>query len=145
MALVSKLENRRYRTFVIIGDGECDEGSTWECALFANQYKLNNLVVIVDSNKMQAMGNCDDVLSLTPFGDKWRSFGWNVKEIDGHNHEELIKALSIDNENRKPTVVIANTTKGKGISFMENNIIWHYRNPSDEEYEKAVKELEEEI
>lgn len=142
MALVAKKDNKSHKIYVILGDGECDEGSIWECALFANQYKLNNLVVIIDSNKMQSMDYCENTINLAPFGKKWKEFGWNVKEIDGHNHKELEEALkNIDKE--KPTVIIANTIKGKGISFMENNIVWHYRPPQGEDYENAIKELEE--
>lgn len=142
MALVAKKDNKSHKIYVILGDGECDEGSIWECALFANQYKLNNLVVIIDSNKMQSMDYCENTINLAPFEKKWKEFGWNVKEIDGHNHKELEEALkNIDKE--KPTVIIANTIKGKGISFMENNIVWHYRPPQGEDYENAIKELEE--
>lgn len=144
MAFAAKLDNKTHRVFVILGDGECDEGSIWECALFANQYKLENLVAIVDSNKMQSMDYCENTIALKPFAEKWESFGWNVKEVDGHNHKELEEALlHTDNDMHKPTVIIANTIKGKGISFMENNIVWHYRAPQGEDYEKAVKELEE--
>ena len=143
MALNAKLENKEYCTFAIIGDGECDEGSVWEMALFANQFKLNKLVVIIDYNKMQSLDYCENTLSLAPFADKWRSFGWNVIEIDGHNHDEIRNALvTAKNSVDKPTVVIANTVKGKGISFMEFNILWHYRFPHEgEEYETAIKEL----
>lgn len=144
MAFAAKLDNKKHKVFVILGDGECDEGSIWECALFANQYKLDNLVAIVDSNKMQSMDFCENTIALSPFAEKWKTFGWNVKNIDGHNHEELRNALlETENSMHKPTVVIANTIKGKGISFMENNIVWHYRAPQGEDYENAVKELEE--
>lgn len=144
MAFAAKLDNKKHKVFVILGDGECDEGSIWECALFANQYKLDNLVAIVDSNKMQSMDFCENTIALSPFAEKWKTFGWNVKDIDGHNHEELRNALlETENSMHKPTVVIANTIKGKGISFMENNIVWHYRAPQGEDYENAVKELEE--
>lgn len=144
MALAAKMDGKKHKVYVILGDGECDEGSVWECALFANQYKLDNLVVIVDANKMQSMDYCENTIALAPFAEKWKSFGWNVKDIDGHNHKELEEALlNTENAEQKPTVIIANTIKGKGISFMENNIVWHYRSPQGEEYEKAVKELEE--
>ena len=143
MAFAAKLDNKKHKVYVVLGDGECDEGSIWECALFANQYKLDNLVAIIDSNKMQSMDYCENTIALEPFAEKWKTFGWNVKEIDGHNHEELEKALLEENTMSKPTVIIANTIKGKGISFMENNIVWHYRAPQGEDYEKAVKELEE--
>lgn len=142
-AYAAKKNNKDYRTFVVMSDGECDEGSNWEAALFANHFKLDNLVAIIDYNKMQSLKLCEDTLALEPFVDKWNSFGWNVINIDGHNLEELKKSLCKDNKVKdKPTVVIANTIKGKGISFMEMNILWHYRFPHEgEEYDMAVKEL----
>ncbi|MBE5741933.1 MAG: transketolase [Clostridiales bacterium] len=143
MALNAKLENKDYCTFAIVGDGECDEGSVWEMALFANQFKLNKLVVIVDSNKMQSLDYCENTLALAPFAEKWKSFGWNVLDIDGHDHDQIREALiTAKNSEDKPTVIIANTVKGKGISFMEFNILWHYRFPHEgEEYDTAIKEL----
>ena len=143
MALGAKLDKKPYYTYAIIGDGECDEGSVWEMALFANHFKLNQLVVIVDHNKMQSLDFCENTLSLAPFADKWKSFGWNVLEVDGHNHDELRNALnSAKQSDDKPTVIIANTVKGKGVSFMEYDILWHYRFPHDgEEYDGALKEL----
>ena len=145
MAMAAKRDKKDHRVFVVLGDGECDEGSVWEAALFANHYRLDNLVAIIDHNHMQSLDYCDNTIELSPFADKWKAFGWNVIEIDGHNHEELRNALKdTHNENKKPTVVIANTIKGKGISFMENNILWHYRFPHEgEEYDNAVRELEE--
>lgn len=144
MALAGKQDNNDYNVFVILGDGECDEGSVWEAALFANQHDLSNLIAIIDHNKIQGMGFSEDILTLEPVGDKWKSFGWNVIEIDGHDHEMLKKALkeAKDNQN-KPTAIVANTVKGKGISFMENDVTWHYQSPQDELYTKAIKELEE--
>ena len=143
MAMAAKMKGEEHRVFVLMGDGECDEGSVWECALFSNQYKLENLVAIVDHNKMQSLDFCENTISLKPFAQKWKDFGWNVIEIDGHNHDELRNALqNTENEEHKPTVIIANTIKGKGISFMENNIVWHYRAPQGEDYKKAVEELE---
>jgi transketolase len=143
MALNAKLENKPYYTYAIVGDGECDEGSVWEMALFANQFKLNRFVVIVDHNKMQSLDFCENTLSLAPFADKWRAFGWNVFDIDGHDHDELRRAFAEAKQSQdKPTVIIANTIKGKGISFMENDILWHYRFPHDgEEYDGALAEL----
>lgn len=143
IALNAKLENKDYCTFAIVGDGECDEGSVWEMALFANQFKLNKLVVIVDSNKMQSLDYCENTLALAPFAEKWKAFGWNVIDIDGHNHDEIRDALTrAKNSEDKPTVIIANTVKGKGISFMEFNILWHYRFPHEgEEYDTAISEL----
>lgn len=143
IALNAKLENKDYCTFAIVGDGECDEGSVWEMALFASHFKLNKLVVIVDSNKMQSLDYCENTLALAPFAEKWKAFGWNVIDIDGHNHDEIRDALTrAKNSEDKPTVIIANTVKGKGISFMEFNILWHYRFPHEgEEYDTAIKEL----
>lgn len=143
IAMAAKKDGGNYKVFVIVGDGECNEGTIWESALFANNFNLSNLVVIVDHNKMQCMDFCDNVIKLNPFADKWKAFGWNVLEIDGHNHIELKKALTIaKNNDSSPTVIIANTIKGKGISFMENNIKWHGSAPKEEDYIKAVQELE---
>lgn len=141
IALNSKLKNKGYRTFVLAGDGECDEGSVWEMALFAHQYKLDNLIVIVDHNKMQAMGYCEEVADHVNLAKKWVAFGWEVVEIDGHNHSQIREALRQKVEN-KPLCVIAHTIKGKGVSFMENNLLWHYRDPQGEDYERALQELE---
>ena len=143
MALNAKLDKKPYYTYAIVGDGECDEGSIWEMALFANQFKLNQFVVIVDHNKMQSLDFCENTLSLAPFAEKWKAFGWNVLDIDGHNHDELRAALNEAKQSTdKPTVIIANTVKGKGISFMEFDILWHYRFPHEgEEYDGALKEL----
>ena len=142
MAMAGKINQKKYRVFVIVGDGECNEGSIWEGALFANQYRLSSLCVIVDHNKMQAMGDCEDVMSIAPIADKWKAFGWNVSEVDGHDHQQLKKVLTAENKD-KPLCVIAHTIKGKGVSFMENNLLWHYRDPQGEFYEKAVNELGE--
>lgn len=143
MALAAKKDGKKHKVYVIIGDGECDEGSVWEAALFANHFRLNNLVVIIDHNHMQSLDTCENTLELAPFSNKWEAFGWNVKEVDGHNHEELRTAfLEIDDSVQKPTVIIANTIKGNGIPFMENDILWHYRFPHEGwEYNTAVNEL----
>ncbi len=143
MALAAKKDGRRSKVYVILGDGECDEGSVWEAAMFANHYKLFNLIAVIDHNKMQSLDYCENTIRLSPFADKWKAFGWNVFDIDGHNHEELRKAYSkAQLSKEKPSVIIANTIKGKGISFMENNILWHYRFPHEgEEYDSAVAEL----
>lgn len=143
IALNAKLDKKDYFTYAIVGDGECDEGSIWEMALFANHFNLNQFVVIVDHNKMQSLDFCENTLSLSPFANKWEAFGWNVLDIDGHNHDELRKAFSDAKKSvDKPTVIIANTIKGKGVSFMENDILWHYRFPHDgEEYDDALAEL----
>ena len=143
MALNGKLKKLPYKVYVILGDGECNEGSVWEAAMFAAQYKLNNLTVIIDANGMQAMGKCSDVIDMEPMADKWRTFNWNVIEVkDGHNHNELKQAFMISSKD-KPKVIIVRTVKGKGVSFMENNILWHYRDPQGELYEQALKEVEE--
>lgn len=143
MALSAKLKKDDYHVYTIVGDGECEEGSIWEMAMLANKYKLNNFTVIVDHNKMQAMGTCEDVIAIGSLYDKWEAFGWNVINVeDGNDHEQL-KSSFDKRSNDKPNVIIANTVKGKGISFMENNLVWHYRDPQGEEYIKAKQELEE--
>lgn len=143
MALAAKKDHKKHKVYVVLGDGECDEGSVWEAALFSSHFKLDNLVAIVDHNHMQSLDFCDNTLKITPFGDKWKSFGWNVIEIDGNNHEELKVAFEKARfKENKPTVIIANTIKGKGVSFMENDILWHYRFPHKGwEYDMAVTEL----
>lgn len=147
MAYADKKAGNDRRVFVVMGDGECDEGSVWEAALFANHFRLSNLVAIVDHNQMQSLDFNENTLELDDFGDKWRSFGWNVIEINGNDHSELIEAFKKAEENRldashKPTVIIANTIKGCGVSFMQNDILWHYRFPhAGWEYDCAVNEL----
>lgn len=137
--------NTDSRVFVVLGDGECNEGSVWEAAQFANHFRLNNLVAIVDHNKMQSMDYCDKTLEVSPMAKRWEAFGWNVIEIDGHNHDALKDALAQTSED-KPTVIIANTVKGKGVSFMEMDILWHYRFPHDGwEYNCAVNELHKQM
>lgn len=143
MALAAKKDHKDFKTYVVLGDGECDEGSIWEAALFSSNFRLENLIAIVDHNHMQSLDYCKNTLDFEDFGSKWKAFGWNVIEIDGNNHQEIKKAL-LDSEfkNHRPTVVIANTVKGKGISFMENSILWHYRFPHDGwEYDQAVNQL----
>ena len=140
-----------HRVFVVLGDGECDEGSVWEAALFANHFRLNNLVAIVDHNRMQSLDFTENTLELEDFASKWQAFGWNVIEINGNNHDELKKAFWTVKENQvkephKPTVIIADTIKGFGVPFMQNDILWHYRFPHDGwEYDEAVKYLHERI
>ncbi len=145
MAYGAKKDHKKHKVFVICGDGECDEGSIWEAALVAHHYDLNNLIAIIDRNKMQSLGFCENTIRLEPFADKWRAFGWNVIDIDGHDHKALKAAFETAKLSEDgPTVIIANTIKGKGISYMENNILWHYRYPQDgEEYDSAVAELTE--
>ncbi len=130
------------KVFVMISDGECDEGSNWEAILFAAHFDLNNLIVLVDYNKLQSLDSVKNTINLEPFTNKWKSFNWNVIESDGHCHDEISesfsKALSF---NKAPTVIIFNTIKGKGVSFMENSVLWHYRSPQDAEYLDALNEL----
>ena len=142
MAYSGLKSHKDYSVYVVLGDGECDEGSVWEAALFANHYGVNNITAIVDHNKMQSMDFCDKTLDLGDFEAKWESFGWNVVSINGNNHEELKTAFAKQFDNNKPKVIIANTIKGYGIPFMENDILWHYRFPHDGwEYDFAVNEL----
>lgn len=141
MALAAKRDNKKHMVFVVVGDGECNEGSVWEAALFANHYRLSNLTVIVDHNKMQSLDFCEKTIELIDLGAKWRAFGWNVTEVDGHDHQQLRDVLS-QKHNEKPTCIIAHTIKGKGVSFMENEVLWHYRDPQGDAYTNAIKELE---
>ena len=145
MALGAKMNKEAWRTFVVMGDGECDEGSVWEAALQAHQYKLDNLIAVVDHNRMQSLDFCENTIALEPFADKWRDFGWHVQVVDGHDTDALREAFENAKNSLgagKPSIIIAETTKGKGVSFMENNILWHYRTPQGEEYDAALKELE---
>lgn len=144
MALAAKLDDASHRIFVVLSDGECDEGSNWEAVLFAAHHKLSNLIAIIDYNKIQSLAPVSETLALEPFADKWRAFGWDVVEIDGHDHEALSKVLDHKPDlNAKPHCVIAHTTKGKGVSFMENSVLWHYRTAQGEEYVNAMRELGE--
>ncbi len=142
MALAAKRDGKAWRIFCVLSDGECDEGSNWEPILFAPQHKLDNLIAIVDYNKIQSLGTVKEVMDLDPFADKWRAFGWSVREIDGHKLDQIEAALEpVPYEQGKPTCIIAHTVKGKGISFMENKLLWHYRTPQGEEYQAALAEL----
>ena len=142
MALAAKRGGCSWRVFVVLSDGDCDEGSTWEAALFAPQHELGNLIAIVDYNKMQAFGRTREVLDLDPLADKWRAFRWAVQEIDGHDVPAIINALErVPLESGKPTAIIAHTVKGKGVSFMEDNLLWHYRPPDDALLARALAEL----
>lgn len=142
MAYAATLDGRRHRIFVLMSDGECDEGSNWEAILFAAHHKLANLVAIVDYNKLQSLKSVAETLALEPFAEKWRAFGWKVLEINGHDHDALASAMATPPQiEDKPLCVISHTTKGKGISFMENAVLWHYRSPQGEEYLEAMKEL----
>lgn len=142
MAYALKKKKNTAKVYVVLGDGECDEGSVWEAMLFANHYNLDNIVAVVDHNKMQSMDFCEKTISKESLTDKWKAFGWNVIDINGNDHQQLKTAFSKQSENKKPTVIIANTVKGSGIPFMENDILWHYRFPHDGwEYDTAVTEL----
>ncbi len=141
-ALAAKQDGKAWRSFVVMGDGECNEGSVWETAEFANHFGLDNLVAIVDYNHMQSLDFCNNTLEID-MAKRWAGFGWNVIAVNGHDHDALRNALkNTRNPARKPTVVIADTVKGKGVSFMENDVLWHYRFPHDGwEYNCAVNEL----
>ncbi len=141
IALAGKKAGRNYRTFVIVGDGECNEGSVWEMILFARQQNLNRLTMIVDCNGLQALGKTSEILDMQSFEEKFKAFGWNVQSVDGHNHAALKESL-LHLDEKKPTCIVAKTVKGKGVSFMENNNLWHYRDPQGEFYDNAVMELE---
>lgn len=145
MAYAARKNKRNNKVYVVLGDGECNEGSVWEAVLFSNHFRLDNLIAIIDHNHMQSLDFCENTIELAPFADKWKAFGWNVIEINGHDHNALKDALThTENAEHKPTVIIANTIKGYGISFMENNILWHYRFPHvGYEYDGALKELYE--
>lgn len=139
MALAASMDSNPVRHFVILGDGECDEGTIWESALFCAHNNLNNIVAIIDHNKYQSLTTVEDTLSLEPLSEKWLSFGWDVTEIDGHDHMQIHEALSTHSD--KPRCIIAHTIKGKGVSFMENEILWHYRPPIGDDYDTARREL----
>lgn len=142
MALAAKRDDKSYRVFVLLSDGECDEGSTWEAALFAHHHKLDNLIAIIDFNKVQSFGTVKEVLDLEPLAEKWRSFGWAVKQIDGHDTAQIEDALSrVPYERGKPSCCVAHTVKGKGVSFMENTVEWHYKAPNKVQLERALQEL----
>ncbi len=144
MAYAGKLAAAKHRVFVLMSDGECDEGSNWEAIQFAGHHRLENLVAIVDYNKIQSLASTESTLALEPFAAKWRAFNWAVQEADGHSHGELSRVLgSLPLEPGRPSVVIAHTTKGKGVSFMENSVLWHYRSPQGDEFAAALKELGE--
>jgi transketolase len=141
-ALAAKMQNAGWMTFVLTGDGELQEGSNWEAAMTAAQYGLDNLVLIVDRNRIQQGDFTENTINMNPVGDKWRAFGWSVIEVDGHNHDELLSALgSAPASAGKPTCIIANTIKGRGVSFMENKPEWHHGVPSDAQLATAIEEL----
>ena len=138
IAMSRKMSGISGRVFVVMSDGECDEGTTWESAMIANHHNLDNLVVIIDRNRIQSLTFTEDTLKLEPFEDKWKAFGWETRVENGHNHQTLSKAL---NKSSKPLCVIAETTKGKGVDFMENSVLWHYKSPAEEDVKSAFSQL----
>ena len=129
--------------YVVMSDGECDEGTTWESALIARQFEIGNLIVLIDRNRHQSFGDTESTISLEPFADKWKSFNWNVYEVDGHDHDDIFSTLTEikKSKSNSPSVIICNTIKGKGVSFMEDDVIWHYRPPTEEQLVAALAEL----
>ncbi|MBA4696297.1 MAG: transketolase [Legionella sp.] len=142
VAKALKMDELDQRVYVLVGDGECNEGSIWEAALLAPQLQLDNLYLIIDYNKLQSFGFVADIINLDSLSDKWHSFGWQVIEVDGHDHSALLSAYTASNLEKKPHVIIANTIKGKGVSFMEDQLRWHYAAPNPEELEMALAEVE---
>lgn len=142
MALAGRRDGRDYRVFVLLSDGECDEGSTWEPALFAPQHRLDNLVVLIDYNKIQSLGRVEDVIDLHPLAEKWRAFGWATEEIDGHDTALIEATLArVPFEPGRPSCIVAHTVKGKGVGYMEDKLLWHYRAPLGELLDEALLEL----
>ena len=143
IALAGKMDSKKYHVYCLLGDGELQSGQNWEAMMFASQNKLNNLIAFVDRNRLQIEGDTEKVVGLDPLPDKWNAFGWNVFEIDGHNTNQIIGAIEEAKKSDSPAVIIMNTVKGKGVSFMENNAGFHGRACNAEEYKKAVAELKE--
>ncbi|MCJ7515247.1 MAG: transketolase [Dehalococcoidia bacterium] len=142
MALTGRLDRKDYRVYVLLGDGECDEGQVWEAAMFAPHHRMDNITAIIDHNDLQLDGRVCDIMGLEPLTDKWRAFNWNVLEINGHDMKQILQALKKAGEiKEKPTVIIAHTIKGKGVSFMEGNVDFHGKAPTPQETEQALKEL----
>jgi transketolase len=143
LAFAAKKQRGKQKIYCLVGDGEMDEGSNWEAILFAAQFRLNNLCLIIDYNKIQSLGNTNEVMNLEPLCKKFEAFNWNPIEINGHDHKEIYEAfLSFGANQNGPSVIIANTIKGKGVSFMENDLLWHYKSPDTELYNKAMEELQ---
>jgi transketolase len=146
IALAGKKDGKDYKVFCLLGDGELQSGQNWEAAMFAHQYNLNNLIAVVDRNRLQITGNTESIMSLDPLPEKWSAFGWNVIIVDGHNVRQIIEACDKAKESKKnPVVIIMNTIKGKGVSFMENNTDFHGKACNFNEYEVAVKEIKDVI
>ena len=143
MAISAKLNKKNYRVYCILGDGEIEEGQIWEAAMSSSKYKLNNLCVIVDNNNLQIDGTIDEVMSSKPIDDKFRSFGFEIIKIDGHNIEEIKSAFEVaKNVKEKPVCIIAKTIKGKGVKYMENKVDWHGKAPNEDEYKQAIIDIE---
>lgn len=145
IALAAKIDQEDYQTYTLMGDGELAEGSVWEGAMAAAHYKLDNLTAIIDRNGLQISGSSEDVMAVENLSDKWQSFGWDVHEVDGNNMEKLVELLSTKNTTEKPRMIIAKTTKGKGVSFAENKANWHHKVPTPEELEQALAELDQQL
>ncbi|MGN6819334.1 MAG: transketolase [Sphingomonas sp.] len=141
MAFELRRQGGDQRAFVVLSDGECDEGSNWEAALFAAHHRLGNLCAVIDYNKLQSIAPVAETIALEPFANKWRAFGWAVERIDGHDHRALKAAFARAAGADRPTCIIADTVKGRGVSFMENQVLWHYRSPQGEEFAAAMREL----
>lgn len=142
MAIAGKLDNKDYRVFTLLGDGELEEGQVWEASMCAAHYKLDNLTAFVDNNGLQIDGKCEDVMNPGPIGEKFKAFGWHVIEVDGHDFEALIDAIEeARNTKEQPTMILCKTVKGKGVSYMENEAGWHGSTPSKEQCEQALKEI----
>jgi transketolase len=141
MAMQLRRAGGRQRVYAVLSDGECNEGSTWEAALFAGHHRLSNLCAVIDYNRLQGLAPISEVLELEPFALKWRAFGWTVLPVDGHDHEALKRAFAEAALGERPTCILADTVKGRGVSFMENSVLWHYRIPRGAELEAALREL----
>jgi transketolase len=143
MALHGAKQEEPWRVYAVLSDGECDEGSIWEAALFAGHHRLSNLVAVVDYNGIQSLARVEETLDLEPFAEKWTAFGWDVATVDGHDHDQLRAALDASpQQSNRPGCVLAHTIKGKGVSFMENEVLWHYRAPDEQELNAALAELD---
>lgn len=146
MSIAAKMDKKTYRTFVMMGDGEQGEGSIYEAAMAAHQYKLDNLVAIIDRNHLQISGDTEDVMAIDSVTERWEAFGWDVIDMDGDDMDDIVKTFcAIDYTNGRPHLIVAHTTKGKGVSFMENIVKWHHGVPSAGQYEQAIKEIDERI
>ena len=141
MAMQLRRHGGRQRVYVVLSDGECDEGSTWEAALFAAHHRLSSLCAVVDYNKLQSLGSVSETLELEPFVQKWRAFGWTALQVDGHDHAALKSAFAAATRSPRPTCILADTIKGRGVSFMQDQVLWHYRTPRGEELAAALREL----